>query len=317
MSETSAAAHSTLVELRDYTVRYGSFTAVDRASFVVPEGACGLLGQNGAGKSSILKAVLGLLEPAGGSARVLGYDAATDGLQLRDHIGYMPERDAAFPGLTALESVLRAARLSGLPAREARRRSHEVLFLCGVGEERYRKLAEQSTGMRQKVKLAQALVHDPALLFLDEPTNGLDPGGRIEVLALLRSLVRDHGKSMILSSHILSDVESLCAHVVLIDKGRIVAQGPLAEMTKGAGRAFRVGLAGDGEAFARELAARGLEGERLGPQSWLVRMDSDEPGALFAVALAAGAQIRHLEADRRSLTDVFLASVGKSAREAG
>ncbi len=307
-SPTEPLAEPTVV-LEDFTVRYGRFTAVDRVSFSVPPGACGLLGKNGAGKSSVLKAVLGLLKPSSGRARVLGFDAQREGLRLRDHVGYMPEREASFPTLSGLESVILAARLSGLPGREGRQRAHEVLFLVGCGEERYRPVGGYSTGMKQRIKLAMALVHDPALLFLDEPTNGLDPGGRAEILALLRDLV-DKGKSLILSSHILSDVEGLCEHVVLIDAGRILAQEPLSTFTATAGSALRVGVHGDLLRFQARLTELDLLEKDLGKGQFLVR-DDGEPGSLFGVAMSCGVQIRFLEKDRRSLTDVFLSTVGK------
>jgi ABC-2 type transport system ATP-binding protein len=307
---TEHAQPETLVVLQDFTVRYGRFTAVDRVSFSVPPGACGLLGKNGAGKSSVLKAVLGLLKPSSGTARVLGLDAARDGLRLRDLVGYMPEREAAFPGLSGLESAVLAAQLSGLPGREARQRAHEVLFLVGCGEERYRPVGGYSTGMKQRVKLAMALVHDPVLLFLDEPTNGLDPGGRSEILALLGDLV-DKGKSLILSSHILSDVESLCEHVVLIDGGRILAQEPLETFTASAGSFFRVGVHGNVHRFEAKMRELGRLETDLGKGQYLVQADG-AAGALFEIAFCCEVQIRFLEKDRRSLTDVFLSKVGKT-----
>ena len=301
--------------LEDYTVRYGRFTAVDRVSFSVPPGACGLLGKNGAGKSSVLKAVLGLLKPSSGTARVLGFDARSEGLRLRDHVGYMPEREASFPGLSGLESVVLAARLSGLPGRQARQRAHEVLYLVGCGEERYRPVGGYSTGMKQRIKLAMALVHDPELLFLDEPTNGLDPGGRAEILSLLGDLVAK-GKSLILSSHILSDVESLCRHVVLIEGGRILAQEPLATFTETAGSFFRVGAHGDLARFEARLEELDLLEKDLGKGQFLVHVE-DGAASLFELAVACDVQIRFLEKDRRSLTDVFLSKVGGSRSSSG
>lgn len=300
----------TVVLLRDYTVKYGSFTAVDRASFDMPPGACGLLGKNGAGKSSILKAVLGLIEPAGGRAAVLGHDTATDGRSLRDQIGYMPEKEAALPRLTGLEMVVLAGRLSGLPARVAKQRAHEVLYLVGMDEPRYRNVDTYSLGMKQKVKLATALVHDPALLFLDEPTNGLDPEGRKEVLQLLGDLVRHKGKSLILSSHILSDVESLCEHVVLIDDGRVIGEGPVAELTRAAGRVYEVKIRGGLEQFAIACREEGLLREAPDEDTFLLYLDADAgPELVFRLAQRAGAQIRLLEPQRRSLSDVFLEAV--------
>jgi len=297
------------VRLEDFTIRYGSFTAVDGAAFTMPRGACGLLGKNGAGKSSILKAVLGLIRPSRGRARVLGMDALGEGRRLRDRIGYMAEKETIFPGLSGLEAVILAGRLSGLPPLEARQRAHEVLFLVRIEEERYRKVETYSAGMKQKIKLAQALVHDPELLFLDEPTNGLDPGGRSEILDLLKDLVRKKGKSLILSSHILPDVEKLCAHVVLIDGGKVLREGSIAEMTGAAGRLYRLRLRGGSE-VEPALAAEGWLREDLGNGEYRVFLPPEVPAErLFELALANGAQVRLLELERKSLADVFLDAV--------
>jgi len=307
-----------IIELCDFTVRYGSLTAVDRASFSVPQGACGLLGKNGAGKSSILKAVLGLIRPASGQATVLGLDARTEGLELRDMVGYMPEREASFPGLTGLEAVLLAGQLSGLPRVKARQRAHEVLFLVSIDEERYRPIKTYPSGMKQKIKLAIALVHDPMLLFLDEPTNGLDPDGRREILEILAGLVRDKGKSLILSSHILPDVEDLCSHVVLMDKGRVLEQGPIGAMTEGTGRSYRVSVVGDRPHFVESLRELGILHEQS-ENGWLVLVlpEADKPDRIFRLAKAASCQIRQLELERKTLLDVFLHSVAASEPGAG
>ncbi|HMQ23138.1 MAG TPA: ABC transporter ATP-binding protein [Planctomycetota bacterium] len=314
-----------IVVLEDFTVRYGKFTAVDRASFKMPHGACGLLGQNGAGKSSILKAVLGLVRPAGGSARVAGFDAVRDGLALRDHVGYMPEKEAFLPGLSGLDSVILAGRLSGLPKGVAKQRAHEVLWLVGLDEARYRDVAGYSLGMKQKVKLAMALVHDAQLLFLDEPTNGLDPEGRAEILALLRDVVRVKNKSLILSSHILADVEAICEHAVLIDHGRIVAQGSIDALTRGVARSYDVRAEGAVDAFERRLREAALlvdvvapvdghdvlASERASLQVQLAEGQGTE--IVFELARSVGANIRRFEPKRRTMSDVFLETVRANA----
>src|SRR5215510_3128345 len=213
------------VELTDVVIRYGRHTAVAGVSVTFPAGAVGLLGRNGAGKSSILKALLGLVRPASGRMRILDLPENAPPEEIRARVGYMPERDCHLPGLNGFEMVSLLGRLSGLPERDAYRRAHEVLYLCGLDEQRYRPVSGYSAGMRQKVKLASALVHDPQVLFLDEPTNGLDPGGRQEMLELVRQLSRELGKSVVLSTHILQDVEAICDAVVVLDGGRVVAQG--------------------------------------------------------------------------------------------
>src|SRR5690606_24738923 len=194
-------------------------------------------GRNGAGKTSILRALLGLVRPAAGTMRILDLPQDADPREVRRRVGYMPERDCWIPGLNGFETVALAGQLSGLPERQAFRRAHEVLWLVGLEEQRYRAVAGYSTGMRQKVKLATALVHDPDLLFLDEPTNGLDPGGRVEMLDLIGRMANELGKSVVLSSHILQDVERTCGHVVLMERGKVLASGAVGELTRHARRA--------------------------------------------------------------------------------
>jgi ABC-2 type transport system ATP-binding protein len=312
---TSPPDAAVTVALDGFTIRYGSFTAVDRASFSMPLGACGLLGRNGAGKSSIIKTVLGLLEQSEGSAQVLGFDTQRESLRVRERVGYMPERESLLPGLTGLETVVLAGQLSGLPKRRAWQRAHEVLFLVGIAEERYRRTGTYSTGMKQRVKLATALVHDPALLFLDEPTNGLDPGGREEILALLRRLVNEHGKSLILSSHILPDVESICSYVVVMDSGRILTEGNIEELTANVTSRYRLELDGDTAQYITRLQARGIvatprEGggieAELPPQM--------PPAEFFQAARDSAALLRRCEPERRSLSDVFLSTVQEVPR---
>ena len=176
-------------------------------------------GPNGAGKSTLLKSLLGFLVPEKGAMRVLGLDVATSPLEIRERIGYMPESDAHIPGMNAVSFVAYCGQLSGLPAVDAMQRAHEVLYYVGLGEARYRNVETYSTGMKQRIKLAQAIVHDPDLLFLDEPTNGMDPKGRDEMLELIHDLAHNKGVNLILSSHLLPDVEYTCDHVVVMDKG--------------------------------------------------------------------------------------------------
>src|SRR4029079_8109905 len=190
-------------------------------------GSVGLLGPNGAGKSTLLKSLLGFVTPVEGTLRVLGLGVATRPLEIRSRIGYMPESDGHVPGMNAVTFVAYCGELAGLPKADAMQRAHEVLFYTGLGEARYRNVETYSTGMKQRIKLAQALVHDPDLLFLDEPTNGMDPKGRDEMLDLIRDLARNKGVNVIVSSHLLPDVEYTCGHVVVLDKGRVGAAGTI------------------------------------------------------------------------------------------
>jgi ABC-2 type transport system ATP-binding protein len=302
------------VLLRDVTIRYGQTLAVDRATFELPRGAVGLLGRNGAGKSSILKALLGLVRPSSGEIRILDLPAAATPTEVRRHVGYMPERDGYVQGLSGYETVLLCARLSGLPERDAARRAHEVLYLVGLEEQRYRPTSGYSAGMRQKVKLAAALVHDPALLFLDEPTNGLDPKGRVEMLKLVGLLAGKLEKSVVLSSHILQDVEEVCSHVVLLEKGRVLASGTVAELTKSSSRSFelectlaleeaRASVLRDGALEAAPFGERGLE--VVVPADW-------HPSRLFGAVGRAGGAVLRLVERRRTLEQVFLGAVLES-----
>src|SRR5437870_4566539 len=229
-----------VVSLDAVTVMYGRQAALLDVTTAFPAGAVGLLGPNGAGKSTMLKSLLGLVVPGRGRMRVLGLDVAHRALDIRARVGYMPESDAHIPGMNAVSFVAYCGELAGLPRVDAMQRAHEVLFYVGLGEARYRAVETYSTGMKQRIKLAQALVHDPDLLFLDEPTNGLDPRGRDEMLALVRDLAGNKGVNLILSSHLLPDVEYTCDHVVVMDKGAIAASGPIAALKQPRGRVFEL-----------------------------------------------------------------------------
>src|SRR5881628_3454531 len=216
------------VQLDGVTVIYGKNQALKNVSAKFAKGAVGLLGPNGAGKSTMLKSLLGFVKPDQGRMTVLGMDVATSPLAIRARIGYMPESDAHIPGMNAVSFVAYCGQLAGLPRVDAMQRAHEVLFYVGLGEARYRNVETYSTGMKQRIKLAQALVHDPDLLLLDEPTNGMDPTGREEMLALVRDLAHNKQISLILSSHVMPDVESVCDSVVVMNHGTVVMRGPIA-----------------------------------------------------------------------------------------
>ncbi len=301
------------VQLKNLTIRYGSHVAFEDVSVVFPPGAVGLLGSNGAGKSSILKALLGLVRPAAGSIRILDLPDDVSPTALRSRVGYMPERDGHLPGMTGFDMVSMLGRLSGMPARGAYRRAHEVLYLTGLEEQRYRPVSGYSMGMRQKVKLAQALVHDPAVLLLDEPTNGLDPGGREEMLSIVRLLAQDLGKSVILSTHIMSDVEAVCESVVVLEHGRVKAQGSVRELTSISDEVYMLRV----EPFGIELPAElgpGIVCERLDDGCHRVRVPAElSLHGLFQAVRQHGAEVRQLSHERRSLEDVLL-GVQQAAR---
>src|ERR671928_248916 len=251
-----------VVTLEGVTVAYGTNRALRDVTSSFAAGAVGLLGPNGAGKSTMIKTLLGFIVPDRGAMRVLGVDVAADPLQIRARVGYMPESDAHIPGMNAVSFVAYCGELAGLPPVDAMQRAHEVLYYVGLGEARYRNVETYSTGMKQRIKLAQALVHDPDLLFLDEPTNGMDPKGRDEMLELVRDLGHNKGVSLILSSHLLPDVEYTCDDVVVMDKAQVAAQGPIKELKGPAGRVFELRVktpGGELEPFLVRLRSAGLD----------------------------------------------------------
>ena len=307
MADNAAAA-----SLEDVSVMYGKQRALSGVSAVFPAGAVGLLGPNGAGKSTMLKALLGLIRPDSGTLRVLGLDVATSALEIRARIGYMPENDAQIPGMTAVSFVAYCGELSGLPAADAMQRAHEVLYYVGLGEARYRNVETYSTGMKQRIKLAQALVHDPDLLLLDEPTNGMDPKGREEMLALVRDLAHNKQISLILSSHVMPDVETVCDAVVVMNHGTVVMRGPIDTLKGPAGRMFEVRIKGDRAAFVERLRHEAFDCREAEGDLLRVTLPADA-GAdrLFAAAAGVGAQVRHLRPSVPTLEDVFAGAVGE------
>src|SRR5213079_2732755 len=227
---------------------FGTHHALQDVTLRLEESRVGLLGPNGAGKSTLLKILLGLLPPSSGTGKVIGYDLIpANGTALRRAIGYMSEADALVPGLRGVEYVALAGELCGMPRRQAQRRAHEVLTYLELEDARYRLLDEYSTGMKQRIKLAQALIHDPPVLLLDEPTSGLDPAGRDAMLRLLLELGRDFGKSLILSTHLLADVETVCEQVVILMNGQVRGQGSVAELCNRRQDRYRLQVQGDPE----------------------------------------------------------------------
>ena len=303
-----------VVTLENVTVIYGTNHALRDVTSSFAAGAVGLLGPNGAGKSTMLKALLGFIVPERGRLRVLGMDVAESPLEIRARVGYMPENDAHIPGMNAVSFVAYCGELAGLPRVDAMQRAHEVLFYVGLGEARYRNVDTYSTGMKQRIKLAQALVHDPDLLFLDEPTNGMDPKGRDEMLELVRDLAHNKGVNLILSSHLLPDVEYTCDSVVVMDKGAIAASGPIAALKQPRGRVYelRVKTTGEPDLFVERLRAAGLECKQTDEDVMRVFVPG-EGGAhqLFALAASAGVQVRHLRPSVPTLEDVFAHAVGE------
>jgi len=313
MTDTTPA-----VILDRVSVIYGTNRALRDISAVFPRGAVGLLGPNGAGKSTMLKALLGFITPASGRLEVLGMNVADRPLDVRSKLGYMPETDGHIPGMNAVTFVSYCAQLAGLPKADAMQRAHETLFYVGLGEARYRNLETYSTGMKQRIKLAQALVHDPDLVFLDEPTNGMDPKGRDEMLDLIRDIAHNKGINLILSSHLLPDVEYTCDHVVVLDKGSIAAFGPIEELKGPAGRVYEVRVKGELAPFIAALHGAGMECRetdedvmRVFVPGVLERLGSDQQH-ICAVAGQVRVQVRHLRTSVPTLEDVFARAIGEA-----
>jgi ABC-2 type transport system ATP-binding protein len=308
------------VVLENVTVIYGKNQALKNVSARFERGAVGLLGPNGAGKSTMLKALLGFVKPDRGSMRVLGLDVAQRPMEIRARLGYMPETDGHIPGMNAVSFVAYCGQLAGLPAVDAMQRAHEVLYYVGLGEARYRNLETYSTGMKQRIKLAQAIVHDPDLLFLDEPTNGMDPKGRDEMLELIRDLGHNKNVSLILSSHLLPDVEFTCDHVVVMDKGQVAAQGPIDDLKGPAGRVFELRVKTTGgtlPGFIEVLQRAGMECHATDEDVMRVFVPASVAGgdhrdqqAIFSLAAKEGVQVRHLRPSVPTLEDVFAKAVG-------
>jgi ABC-2 type transport system ATP-binding protein len=293
-----------LIRLESLTKRYGNVVALEDLTLELEPGIIGLVGSNGAGKSTLIRVLLGLLAPTSGRAYVLDRDVTREGTAVRAMVGYMPEHDALPPDLPATELVAHMAELSGLPKAAARERTADVLRHVGLYEERYRPIGGYSTGMRQRVALAQALVHDPRLLLLDEPTNGLDPSGRDHMLELVRRTGTEFGIAIVLASHLLGEIERTCDYLVAIESGRLVRSAPLATFTGRTG-VLRVELDDDATRLGDRLASTGLA-NRVDGRSVYVALDG---GTAYdqvrdaVVELDAG--IVRIEQERRTLEDLF------------
>ena len=286
------------------TKRYSGVTALDSLDLELTPGVIGLVGANGAGKSTLIKILLGLLKPTSGSAQLLGFDVTRQEIDLRQYVGYMPEHDCLPTDVSATEFVALMARMSGLPRSAARERTADTLRHVGLFEERYREMGGYSMGMKQRVKLAQALVHDPRVLLLDEPTNGLDPEARDEMLDLVRRTGQEFGMAIIMASHLLTEIERVCNYLVVIDAGRLVRSAPIASFTERT-QVLVVEVEGDSSALVRRLHEEGLA-VRQEDGRILVGLDDDRTYDLIRDGIAElGLGLLRLEQGRQSLEDLF------------
>lgn len=296
-----------VIQLENVAKDFGAHHALGPVDLSVPEGIVGLLGPNGAGKTTMLRIVMGLLRPTTGTVRVLDEDVTSGSVTSHRRIGYVPEGEAQFPDLTGVEATAYAGELVGMRRVDALKRAHEVLDYVQLGEERYRLAEGYSTGMRQRLKLAQALVHDPSLLILDEPTEGVDPDARMHLLELIDDLSREHGMHVILSTHILSDVERLASHAIVLSQGQVAAQGTLDELRQATTRAHYVRVSGDASLLTQRLTDEGIGWELLPPQ---LRVDLEDARDVLRHVRASGLAVRHLAPATLTLEEAFEQAVG-------
>jgi ABC-2 type transport system ATP-binding protein len=294
-----------LISIRSLTKRYpGGVTALDALTVEIDRGIVGLVGSNGAGKSTLLKILLGLIEPTAGEVTVFDLDVRTRGTDIRQYVGYMPEHDCLPPDSSATDVVSHLALISGLPRTAARERTAEVLRHVGLYEERYRAIGGYSTGMKQRVKLAQALVHDPRLLLLDEPTNGLDPAGRDEMLELVLRTGTEFGIAVIVASHLLGEIERVCDFLVAIEGGRLLRAAPLGSFTEHTGT-LAIEVEEGSEALAARLVERGLEAVADGHSVLIALTDQRPYDIVRDTVVDLGLPLVRIEQRRHKLEDLF------------
>ena len=303
-----------LITVNGLTMQFGQHRALDSVDFTVHSGVTGLVGANGAGKTTFMSIALGLRAPTAGSIRVLDLEPVAEGAKLRSLVSYGPERNILPDEMPAVDFVKHLAEVRGIPRKEAKTRASDILWLVGLGEERFRPIGTMSTGQRQRVKLAQAIAADPKLVFLDEPTDGLDPLARDEVLTLIRQISEEYGIHVMISSHLLEEVEQICDNIVILNAGKLIASGQLDKLT-GESTGLEIELVmvddlpnaiGDVE---RALQQVGLTVLRE-PESMILRIPDGEPGLLPDLVRDAvadvGARLKRLEYHRRSLEDIIL-----------
>jgi ABC-2 type transport system ATP-binding protein len=296
-----------VIQIKDLDFYYGRFKALDGVELAMEPGTYGLLGPNGAGKTTLLKILLGFLKPARGTGHILDFTLGRDNVTMKRKIGYVPEINCLIPAMDGITHTAYLGQLGGMPRQEAMKRAHEVLYYVGLDEARYRKVDTYSSGMKQRLKLAAALVHDPRLLFLDEPTSGMDPKARKDMLNLINDISSQQHMNILISSHILADIEMTCREIIIINKGRIIRQEKV-ESGLNRHNIYDLKIHGDLSALQKELpAVRFHRSERHRIQVRLPR--GFKLKRIFEAAKASGTQIRHLVPQKTSLKDVFVSAV--------
>ena len=311
MAEEDPFSEAPVITAKGLRKMYGPHLALDDINLEIPKGAVGILGPNGAGKSTLFKCLLGLITTTSGEGSVLGLDIRTQGEQIRSKIGYMPEYNALDPNLFAVDQVRYSGELLGMNSKNATQRAHEVLEYVGLKDQRYRKIETFSTGMLQATKLACALVHDPDILICDEPTNGLDQRARGFMLQTLNRTVREGNRSVLMSSHVMDDVQDLCDSIVMIHKGRIVVQSSIEDLVQQVDKEIEMVIWGGASKMESELSSMGLENRRLG-RVIRIKMESESTvEKALQAAVSAGVQVRQMKEYEPDLEDIFLLVMDK------
>ena len=295
-----------VITSRNLRKMYGPHLALDDVDLDIPPGAIGILGPNGAGKSTLFKCLLGLITTTSGEGTVLGYDIRTEAEKIRSRIGYMPEYDALDPGLSGVDQVRYSGELLGMNPAHATRRAHEVLQYVGLKDQRYRKIETYSTGMKQAAKLACALVHDPDLLICDEPTNGLDQRAREFMLQTLKKTVIEGNRTVLMSSHVMDDVQEVCDRIVMIHKGKIVVQRRIEDLANQVEREIEISVWGGASRMKTELESMGFTVRRMGRVLRVVRVDDSTTSKILEAAASAEIQVRQMQEYDPDLEDIFL-----------
>ena len=311
MAEEDPFSQAPVITAKGLRKMYGPHLALDDVNLEIQRGAVGILGPNGAGKSTLFKCLLGLITTTSGEGSVLGLDIRTQGEQIRSKIGYMPEYNALDPNLFAVDQVRYAGELLGMNSKNATQRAHEVLEYVGLKDQRYRKIETFSTGMLQATKLACALVHDPDILICDEPTNGLDQRARSFMLQTLNRTVKEGNRSVLMSSHVMDDVEDLCDSIVMLHKGRIVVQSPIEDLVEQVDKEVEMVIWGGASKMESELSSMGLENRRLGRVIRIKVEDDSTVDKALQAAVSAGVQVRQMKEYEPDLEDIFLLVMDK------
>ncbi len=298
----------TIIRTGNLSKYFGGVKALDSVTVVIPDGAVGLLGPNGAGKTTLIRVLLGLSKASLGTTSIMGQALSDKNYEIRKRIGYMPEHECLTPTMNAVAFVSYMAMLNGLPSSDAMKRTHEVLNYVGIDDERYRLIKSYSTGMRQKIKFAQSIVHDPELLILDEPTNGMDPKGRRDILNLIKDINRNQKKSLILSSHILDDVQEVCEHVVVLNQGRLVLQNNISELTGGSKDSMDIKIKGDEQLFLSKMGDAGFEVTREG-RLFRIKHEKKGLGPILRICAENEIQLRYANQSLNSLEDIFIGAL--------